>query len=174
MHGGLLHEMLYRETLHVPLIFFWPSGLPSGIVIDQRVPLMDLTPTLLELIGLDPLVQSEARSLMPMITDPDRAASRPVFSEEPWVHPTHQRSFRDAGMMVYDRGSGTVELYDTVNDPLETENLASTMSDREAEMMHGMNVFLTGLATSPDASQPVATELTKDEIEALRALGYVH
>ena len=76
-------------------------------------------------------------------------------------------------MMVYDRGPEAVELYDTVNDPLETEDLASTRSDQMVDMMRGMTAFLTGLPQSPDASQPVETELTEDEIEALRELGYV-
>ena len=52
-HGEEGHGLLaYDETLHVPLIVDAP-GLAAGRVVDERVSLYDLTPTLVELFGLD-------------------------------------------------------------------------------------------------------------------------
>ncbi len=174
-HGGVLHEMLYRETLHVPLIFFWPGHLPAGRVVEEQVPLMDLAPTLLELAGLPAPPITNARSLVPMIEEREPVGSRPVFSEAPWVHwQAHHRSFRDVGHMLYDRDHGDLELYDIEADPAELEELASEASETMIALLHLRMVdFLSEKVLATDGSLESAQELSEDEIEALRALGYV-
>jgi arylsulfatase A-like enzyme len=172
-HGGFLHEKLYRETLHVPLIFFWPAGLPQGLVVDTQVPLMDLTPTLLELAGLEPMIQSDASTLLPMLSEAGHPEPRPVFSEEPWVHPTHHRSFRDGSRTVYDYGTGRVELFDAVDDPRESLDLAVERPNDVLGMIERMAAFLAALTVQEQGPAEPATELTEEETEALRALGYV-
>lgn len=49
-HGALVYE----ATLRVPLIFSMPGRLPAGRVIDVPVSLVDLLPTTLTLMGVDP------------------------------------------------------------------------------------------------------------------------
>jgi arylsulfatase A-like enzyme len=172
-HGGFLHEKLYQETLHVPLIFFWPAGLPQGLVVEPQVPLMDLTPTLLELVGLEPMIQSDASSLLPMLGEADRREPRPVFSEEPWVHPTHHRSFRDGFTTVYDYGNGRIELFDAVDDPRESLDLAAERPDEVLGLIEKMAAFIAALTVKDQRPAEPATELSEEETEALRALGYV-
>jgi choline-sulfatase len=167
-HGGFLHEKLYRETLHVPLLFFWPAGLPQGLVVEAQVPLMDLTPTLLELVGLEPMAQSEARSLVPMLEQAVPGDHRAVFSERPWVQPIAHTAFRDGQTTVIDYGGGQVELYDAGSDPLEGSDLAGTRPAETRSMLDRMAAFIANLtARSPTSTNP------PEETEALRALGYV-
>jgi arylsulfatase A-like enzyme len=172
-HGGFLHEKLYRETLHVPLLFFWPARLPQGLVVEPQVPLMDLTPTLLELVGLGPMDQSDAASLVPMLGGTRQPVSRPVFSEAPWAHRTHHRSFRDGFKTVYDHGDGRVELFDAARDPFEGTDLAADRPEETRRLIDGMAAFLAGFTGPDPAALESAQELTEEEIEALRALGYV-
>jgi arylsulfatase A-like enzyme len=172
-HDGLLHKVLYRETLHVPLIFFWPARLPRGFEVETQVPLMDLTPTLLELAGLEPLPQSDARSLVPMFTGTDDGEVRPVFSEEPWVHKTPHRSFRNGEQTVYDHGNELIELFNTAEDPLETVDLSAENSEQALSLLSEMMAFLAGQNPLNQAPAETASELTDTEIEALRALGYL-
>jgi arylsulfatase A-like enzyme len=172
-HGGFLHEKLYRETLHVPLLFFWPGGLPRGLVVEAQVPLMDLAPTLLELVGLQPMAQSEATSLVPMLTRARSGDHRVVFSERPWVQPTAHRSFRDGQTTVIDYGGGQVELYDADSDLFEGSDLADARPREILSMLDRMTAFIESLTTPDSAPTKAPAELNEEETEALRALGYV-
>ena len=65
-HGTLLHERrLHEEILRVPLLIRAPGRLPAGAVVAGTCGPVDLTPTLLELVGL-PLAAGEldGRSLV--------------------------------------------------------------------------------------------------------------
>ena len=171
-HRGVLHEKLYQETLHVPLIFFWPQDIPSGSVVEAQVPLMDLTPTVLELVGLDP-PPTNARSLVSFFDGSDRLEPRAVFSEEPWVHPAHHRSFRNGFTTVYDHGNGQVELFNASADPREVLDLAAERPEQAIGLIEEMTVFLAARNAPDRGTLEAARELTEDEVEALRALGYV-
>jgi arylsulfatase A-like enzyme len=52
-HGAMWHgHSLYRELMDVPLFFRWPKGLAGRTVVEERVQLIDVMPTVLELSGL--------------------------------------------------------------------------------------------------------------------------
>jgi arylsulfatase A-like enzyme len=71
-HGGVEHgHSLYDEVLRVPLIIDAP-GLPAGR-LDAPVSLLDLTPTLLELLGI-PADGLQGSSLVPLIRGEPGAA----------------------------------------------------------------------------------------------------
>jgi arylsulfatase A-like enzyme len=173
-HGDVLHKMLYRETLHVPLIFFGPAHLPTDVVVEQQVALMDLTPTLLELIGVDAPWGSNARSLLPLIDAPDSGEDRLVYSEEPWTHwKAYHRSYRTGSLMLYDRDHADIELYNLAADPEELDDLAEIEPGLASELLREMLSFLGNrFPASSDPTEP-ASELSDAEIEALRKLGYV-
>jgi len=69
-HGGRLHDSPYGEVREVPLLMIWPGRLPAGAVVDQRVSVMDLAPTILDLAELDPLPHCQGLSLRPLLADP--------------------------------------------------------------------------------------------------------
>jgi len=58
-HGGRLHD----DLLRVPWILRAP-GLPAGLRVPDQVRTLDLTPTLLDLLGLEPLEGIAGRSLL--------------------------------------------------------------------------------------------------------------
>ena len=172
-HNGLLHEKLYRETLHVPLILFWPASLPGEVIIESQVPLIDLGPTLLNLVAVETPPQMEGTSLLPLLQDPNEVDHRFAFSEEPWVHDGHHRSIRDGSRTLYDHGTGEIELFSVGEDPFEQEDLFSTHLDIAFEMHQRLLEFITTRGLLQRDSQEKARELSFDEIEVLRALGYV-
>src|SRR6185295_6394549 len=62
-HQSLGHgHSLYEELVHVPLLIRWPNGLPQGMRVDSPVSLLDIFPTLVEVLGLEtpPGLQGEA------------------------------------------------------------------------------------------------------------------
>ncbi len=173
-HGGVLHEMLYRETLHVPLIFYWPGHLPVGKVVEAQVPLVDLHATLLELAGIDRGEPTEARSLLPLIEAGGRPSDRAVYSEEPWSHlEGSHRSLRTGEYTVYDHDRGRVELFESRSDPLEGQDLAGDRPDLVASLLAAAAAFTDHRAAAAPPSATSARELSPEDIEALRALGYL-
>ena len=172
-HNGLLHEKLYRETLHVPLILFWPAGLPGEVLIDSQVPLIDLGPTLLDLVAVETPPQMEGTSLLPLLQNPNQVDHRFAFSEEPWEHSGHHRSIRDGSRMLYDHGTGKIELFSVVEDPFEHVDISPAQPDLAVETHQRLLEFIAAHGLLQRDSQVESRELSSEEIEALRALGYI-
>src|SRR5271167_3866094 len=54
-HGEETHGLfLYDETIHVPLLMKFAGGRQAPILIDTRVGLVDLAPTILQAVGIEP------------------------------------------------------------------------------------------------------------------------
>lgn len=69
-HGGTGHgRTLYEESIHVPLAIRAPKLLAPGRV-EVPVDLLDLGPTLADLLGVDFDPQWQGESLVPLIDDP--------------------------------------------------------------------------------------------------------
>jgi arylsulfatase A-like enzyme len=62
-HGRFLHDDLYPETLRVPLVLRLPHRLPAGRRVAEPVGLVDLVPTVLDLLALPPLRQAQGTSV---------------------------------------------------------------------------------------------------------------
>ena len=75
-HGVFLHDDLYRETLHVPLVLRFPGRLPAGRRVDARARLLDLMPTVLDLLGVPAPADVQGRSLVPLVARRDRRPRR--------------------------------------------------------------------------------------------------
>src|SRR6185503_10510055 len=75
-HGGIEHtRTLYDEIMHVPLIVRLP-GEGRGRVVTDQVGLVDLMPTLLDVLGVPSSPSLQGRSLQPLIAGgslPERA-----------------------------------------------------------------------------------------------------
>ncbi|MFT4974427.1 MAG: arylsulfatase A-like enzyme, partial [Myxococcota bacterium] len=92
-HGGVEHgHSLYDELLRVPLILRAP-GLPAGAVIEAPVSLLDVTPTLLSLLGLVvedgagvdllPVIRGEAGAAEALSGRP-QALGRLLYGRDQW------------------------------------------------------------------------------------------
>ena len=75
-HGAVGHGTnLFDETLRIPLLLHAPGRMPE--IVPNSVSLLDVAPTILELIGAEPEARFEGRSLLPRA--PSRA-KRPMPS----------------------------------------------------------------------------------------------
>ena len=62
------HYVLYDDVTRVPLILRYPGAIPPGTRIDSFCNhTLDLPPTVLDLLGIDPLPQFMGRSMMPLL-----------------------------------------------------------------------------------------------------------
>ena len=70
---------MYDCTLVVPLVLRWKGHLPEGKRYSDYCQLKDLTPTLLDLMGIDTGLPFDGRSLMPLVRGEHREAE-PEFT----------------------------------------------------------------------------------------------
>lgn len=66
-HGLWWKTTFYEGSVGVPLLLAGPGALAAGRVISQNVSLMDLGPTLLDLVGAAPLPSTDGRSFRCLI-----------------------------------------------------------------------------------------------------------
>jgi arylsulfatase A-like enzyme len=183
-HNGYLYHScsVYQTTLHVPLGFAAPGLLPAGAVVPQTVELIDVTPTLLDLLGVAPPREQHGRALTPYLERPGGGgAGKPAFSEygEAPVH-----TILEGGFKLVDNPASfdpicipnapphhfpiaREELYDLVHDPGEKENLALRDPARVADLQQHIRRRFAGMANRMH-QQALPEELKKQ----LEALGY--
>ncbi|MBA3456181.1 MAG: sulfatase-like hydrolase/transferase [Deltaproteobacteria bacterium] len=113
---------LYREMLHVPLIFYVPDNAPR--TIGGAVTPLDIVPTLAELCGIDVKDLSfEGRSLVPALFAGREDKDRIVFAET--NAPKRQRAaISEAWKLIFYLHTNVFELFDLKADPWEKDNLA--------------------------------------------------
>lgn len=183
-HGYIYHACsVYQSGLHVPLAFVSPGLLPDGLTVSRGVELMDVAPTVLDLVGVEVPAQLHGVSLVPFLERPDAASSvRPVFSEygDSQIHtvqlgewklvdnPDHDSPYCLPGAPEGHYPLAEVELYNLAQDPLETENLATRYPEKVAELRELIRRRFADLPSRLDAQ-----ELPEDLKEELEALGYV-
>ena len=158
-HGEDGHGVfLYEATQHVPLIVSGP-GLPTGTTVDATVGIVDLAPTLLDLLQLPSLPEADGRSLAPLMrggraTSPDYEMETmyPSFSYG-WAP---LRAVR-AGPYKYVEAPRP-ELYELPTDPRETRDLSQAMAGRAALLAAALAERVRGDASPVPASDPEAEE----------------
>lgn len=128
-HGGTEHaRTCHGESVHVPLLLRVPGVEPARVT--SPVSLVDVVPTLVELVGLPQPAAGEldgASLLLPALA-PERTTPRPstcgVISQNAAQGHFYRRSLRAGGYaLLEDVTAGTLELYDVESDPGETRPL---------------------------------------------------
>src|SRR6202023_2219260 len=76
-HNGYLYHScsVYQSTLHVPLGLAAPGLLPAGAGVPQTVELIDVAPTLFDLLAVAPPREQHGRSLVPYLERPGAAGA---------------------------------------------------------------------------------------------------
>jgi arylsulfatase A-like enzyme len=117
---------LYDESVRVPLIVDAPEGL-AGTVDSRLVSTgLDLLPTLCEYADVEPPDDLRGRSLRPVIEGKDPNWREAVVAQS-HMYELNARMVRtdQYKYTVYGRGRYREQLFDMVNDPDETVNLAT-------------------------------------------------
>lgn len=118
-HGTFFHsKTLYDELLHVPLIF-WGSTF-RGRRHDERVGLIDIGPTLLELFHVPSTAESMGQSLLPVIRGLPYQRTTPLVAEGRLKRALYTD---DDLKVIENHRNKTAEVYDLRADPGELSNL---------------------------------------------------
>lgn len=135
-HGNFSHRSLYDGIIRIPLIMSGP-GISSGYIVAQQVSLLDLSPTINDLVGSDSTKLYKGKSLLSAINGEPGNAEGTVsvynrldlgrrlvsFRTPRWKYIRTERM----------KGSSTVlseEIYDLKNDPGENRNIHA-LGDKE-------------------------------------------
>jgi len=177
-HGDFQHNQVYNEILKVPLIIKHPR-LREGIRIETRVSLVDLLPTLLEVLEIEADLPMQGSSFLPLLAAD--GVSREIYSEYPgfllFTLIKRNKKLILQGFPSRDMDSyGKVEIYDLRSDPGEERNLSDTDSDlREMFEQLVEQIFENWtLRNALQQGDPSATEsLPEETIRQLEALGYL-
>ncbi len=127
-HGGFEHNhTLYDEVTRTVLWIRPGGGLEKGLRNPHPATVMDLAPTLYDLMGWSDVPETEGRSLAPLLDGADEANdwwSRPLplafvqYDKERWGVVLNSKKY------ILHTGSGWEELYHLKADPEEKKNLA--------------------------------------------------
>jgi arylsulfatase A-like enzyme len=180
-HGRSFHKVgLYREINQILLMLHAPSlGLETGVV-RERVSIMGLLPTLLELSGREIPEGIDGLSLVPLLrrTADDRREDlerrlreRALVAHRVPKDPSSPVAWAvmKGRWKLIDEG-GRIELYDTESDAAELHDLALERPDERRALESELQTFRAGVAAVDH--ETVEMHLDPDTVEALRELGY--
>jgi arylsulfatase A-like enzyme len=187
-HGTFGHgAFLYNQVLQIPLVIRYPRVFAAGTRVETPVSLVDIFPTVQEIVGLPPVSGLQGSSLR----DLEALAGRPTRVIAQYA-PVPERVWRATGAQLEcdyslaGRSSlslqttslkyiwssdGQSELYDLASDPGETRNLAPS----SLEVVRGLEQDLLGWfkKIESEANDRTIVPIDPATRKRLESLGYI-
>jgi uncharacterized sulfatase len=125
---------MYDEITNIPFIVRWPEHTPAGVVCCLPVSQIDLTPTILQAMGVAVSKSLEGRSMLETFLNPERRTNEAVFIEFGRYEVDHDgfggfqpiRAVMDGRYKLVINLLASDELYDLEADPEEMQNLIAS------------------------------------------------
>ncbi len=189
MRGTIQTPIFRPSRSRVPLMFIWPGHIAGGRRFDQPVSMIDVLPTLLDLAGLPALAVQQGQSLAPLLLGRDGWRARPVIFDE-FRGDTATGQLYGAIEVVDGRWGASmwigpppggperrpspVLLFDLWNDP----QCIAPVNEQHPDLVKKYTKFLEETWVDHQLLarkfKPGAkTALTPEQLERLRALGYI-
>lgn len=177
-HGELMHGLAqFEESVRVPLLFFGPD-VPRGVRLATPVSLVDVLPTILDLLSQPAPRELDGRSLRALWEHAERAAEpRALFIEADMDPPGPTARTMVPGddlavrcgafKLVWDPSANSARLYDLVHDPRETTDVSAAHAELAATLRAELERFRQQRADSAPAGA-----LTGEDLQKLQDLGY--
>jgi arylsulfatase A-like enzyme/Tfp pilus assembly protein PilF len=175
-HAELTHgAFVYRDTLQVPLIFHGPQFITSGLESSTLARQIDIAPTVLDLLGMEPGDQMQGRSLVPWLKGSEEAAD-PVLSYAESVFNWDALGWSPLFTIRDQRWKLILaprpELYDLEADPDQESNLYREDHEQVARLRPALEAIrdhANPLLVDAVAGQPIPARVAR----RLRSLGYL-
>lgn len=157
------HHGLYECTLHVPLIMRLPGVLPEGKRVKGINLHQDLVPTILELLGIQHDAPFDGKSLLPLIRE-ERTTNWSEFyiTEATWMRKHGWRTPQWKLIVALEPDfhfKPPVELYNLVEDPGETRNLAEEEPEVVTALRARMEAWIAKREKETGLTNPIMTNL---------------
>ncbi len=184
---------MFRPSVsRVPLIFIWPGHIPAGQRLSQTVSMIDVLPTILDLVGLPMPEVMQGQSLAPLLLGEEGWEPRPVILDQFDASGHSPRTYLSGIEVVDGRWGASLEikpnpaapeewqrpvpllLYDLWNDPFALWSL----HEEHPDLVEKYTKFLEAQWEAHQALAKLFTPgaevaLTPEQLETLRALGYI-
>lgn len=192
-HGESLGEhsyfghgrQIYQPSMRVPLAIVGPA-VRHGIVSDSAVSLLDIMPTALAILGIDPPSGVKGRNLLSVEGSPAQLPTLPLFFMTyrgvvpdvagakkimPGIKPL-KLGMRDGDIkLIYSPETDKRELYNLLEDPLELTDLSEKRREKTAVMTR-LTWEWFHKTLSPNAQK--VRIIPPDVRKKLESLGYVY
>ncbi len=189
--------MIRPSVTRIPLLFVWPERIASGQRFSQAVSMLDVVPTILDLLELPMPEIMMGQSLAPLMLGEEGWEARPVILDEFWLD-QETDSLRGTIEVVDGRWGASLEvnpeppeededeedaewrrpvpllLYDLWNDHYCLHSLHEERPDlveKYTKFLEAQWEAHQALAQRFTAGEQV--ELTPEQLATLRALGYI-
>ncbi|HET7291612.1 MAG TPA: sulfatase [Vicinamibacteria bacterium] len=179
-HGGKGHgHSLYRELIRVPFLVRLPEGRLGGSRQSEAIAQVDVLPTLASLCGVE-APAGEGRDLSSLWLGRKTAIGMPELMSETRFGKSEKQALRVGRVKLvvnhdprrYGEGGGPPELYDLAADPAEKLNLAESRPVAREWLRRRLAALLKLRRQKSEDVERM--EITEEDREALRALGYVN
>ncbi len=170
-HKEFAHQVFcYEETQRVPLIVVAPGRTFRGLRVKERVGLVDVLPTVLDLCGLPPQKQVQGRSLVPAMRGrglPERDLYfESLFSNEVLGCAPLTGVYRRNLKWI---NAPRPELYDLDADPGERRNIVDERADEARRLLEAEKAMTAAMGGTGEGRRT----MDRRERERLASLGYI-
>jgi len=135
--------------VRVPGLVEWPGLISNPRVTEVPCVTSDYMPTVLDVLsfnGVEPLKPTDGISLLPLIKGQMAKRAKPIAFES-----QKQLALSDNRYKIYSNDSGkTFEMYDLIEDPSETKNIAAEKPQLLAEMIKTLRAWQQSCDSSLD------------------------
>jgi arylsulfatase A-like enzyme len=177
-HGGFEHgHTLYDELVLIPLVIKFPTSMDlPGRVVQPQVRLLDVMPTVFEILGVTSPESFVGESLMSLVRG-DTNADLDALSEST-LYGAPLIALRGPRykyiMELVEDATGEGKLYDWREDPLERNDLAAELPEKSDELRAALiGTYRNHLIAAQRMSSPQPVNLDPKRIDQLRSLGYI-
>ncbi len=175
-HGGVGHgHTLYDELIHIPLIMKGPT-IPKNIKSDGLVQIIDVAPTILDILDLDPHREMEGKSLIPLIFEAKEVNNYAYSEQKGYNNEDFSRAIRTKKWKLIRNFSKKQNLlFDLEKDPGELVNVKDQYPKIATELESQLFEWLKKVEKKENELQFQGTvKIDEAAKERLKSLGYAN
>ena len=173
-HVGHISQ-LYDTLIRVPLSLTFSGHIEPGTVVERRVSLIDVLPTILDQVGIPIPENIDGHDLTPLIGGDTSEAEFPIvgMTFRPEAASDKQSIIVGDFKFIHSKSAEREweELYNLRDDPLELHDLRESAPGTAENLREELESVLAGARLEGNAADEA--ELSEEDRARLRELGYI-
>lgn len=163
-HGGVGHgHNIHQELVHVPLLMYYPPLIKANTKVEAGVDVLDVYPTLVDIVGKKPAANLQGKSLVPLLLGQHGGYPEPATATRYLGHYTTQAQ----QWKLYLR-QGDYTLYDRAADPQELTGVEAKYPLAARWLLDGLSMFRANREKWDKTNFGVTTNLSGTFLEAVK------